>query len=1096
MRIAADMSSIIWTCLYAGKDVEAKSVEFEGKIVKVNTAEHGYYNVLNHFSAAMRSARATPKDIVMTFEGMNSKAPRLSIDPKYKANRGDRPLEAYAEFAILADRLKASLGSLGALSVTQDEVEGDDILAYIAQNAEEDIMIDSFDGDLAVLSGTNAYGARIYVYRDGKIDINPCGEFHTQYITVYKALVGDTTDNIKGIKGFGPAAWKDLMELFGEYGLSQLKRMAEIGSLEELVPEEGSKIIKQIVDGRLEFLKSYQLAQLRPDWVNTLQNQLRWSPGLIKGDIDDPRYAAEFGNTIDLITADEWDEFVQVFADKLAQSEYIALDIETSTSDESDEWLAAQGDEEGKGVDVIGSELTGMSLTFGRNQQHTVYIPVDHADTANVSKEKLRDLVATIKVPKIVHNYSFEGTVLFHEWGKEWKNNGNEGLLPNCLDTKFEASYVNENESLGLKKLSKMWFNYDQVDYTSVTTIDGVQLKMRDLSGAHVKDYGCDDTITTSSLHNFFKFVMQLEHTWKVYLDVEIDAMYGHTQSFINGFRCDVAKCKELEALDDVTYDRAWGTVQAYLVSKGWEGSVCPKYGMVPENGTTVMVEGQIAIPPTPTITPAEVKEAYQIVTGEALETSVRKMDKLIEAIREQRQTLFADCLEHFVKTGAADMLNNLVAQNFKAAPTFNPGSPLQMQKLLYETMELPVRVFNKPTPQMKAKGQRQGSPKSDELAIKSALAMDATDEQKITLEALRLMKMVQTRRGLYYRPYPYFVHYLTGRIHSSHNQCATNTRRASSSKPNMQQLPKTAKIDGQAARFREVVIPHKADAVVVSMDFSSQEILLLAEWSRDPELEAIFLETPPRDMHCMTGVGIWNRQNPEVPLTYLEFKAIIDDQSHAMHKKVKKCRGLAKTVNFSGQYRSTAHKLGSVLMVEEEDAQVMINAKAAAFPVSEKWAVDEMRNCYETGQIRTLLGAIRHLQPALTSSNFGEVSKAERQTLSMRIQGSAAEMTKQAEGRMFKARLEQRYDAQIIGPIHDEVVASVAISDLYEFCVEMHRCMVENYANMRLPIRSSVSFGRDFYNQIEIGNEVTREAVDEGLKELSRQIAELADTV
>lgn len=1087
MRIIADMSSVIWTCLSAGKDVEGKKVEFEGKIVTVNSAEYGYYKVLNHFGAALRSARATPKDLVMVFEGMNSKAPRLSIDPKYKANRGNRPIEAYAEFAVLADRLKASLGGLGALSVTQDEVEGDDIIGYIAANAEEDLMVDSFDGDLAVLSGVNRYGAQIYVYRDGKIDENPCGEFPTEYITVFKALVGDRTDNIKGIVGFGDAAWKEFMELYGEYGLSQLKRMAEMGSLEELVPDESSKIIKQIVAGRYEFLKSYQLAQIRPDWVNTLHNQLRWTPGLIKGSIDTPVFQ-EWNSSVDLITATEWDEFVEVFRAKLAESEYVALDIETSTSDESDEWLAAQGDDEGKGVDVIGSELTGMSLTFGRNQQHTVYIPVDHADTDNVDKDKLRDLLAEIQLPTVVHNMSFEGTVLFQEWGQHWKDNGYNGFLPRMLDTKFEASYVNENESLGLKKLSKMWFNYDQVDYNTVTTIDGVQYKMRELTGQHVLAYGADDTIVTSSLHNFFKFVMQLEHTYKVYLDVEIDAAYGHTQSFVNGFPCDVAKCKELEEIDDATYADAWLVVQKYLILKGWEGSTCPRYGLPPEDSNLVLVEGQITVPATPTITPAEVKEAYQIVTGEPLDSAVRKLDKLVEAARERRQTLFADCLEHFVKTGAADMLNSLVAQHFKAEPTFNPGSPLQMQKLLYETMGLPMRVFNKPTPQMKAKGLKRGTPKSDNLAIAYAKQLDADDSQKAVLDALLLMKMVQTRRGLYYKTYPYFVHWKTGMIHSGHNQCSTNTRRASSSKPNIQQMPKHPKIEGQAARFREVMVPHKHNAVIVSMDFMAQELRVIADYSKDPNMVACYVGDNLRDMHLLTGLGIAQYKQPTIEWSYELMVQLLDDDKSPMHKFVKECRSLGKKTNFTVEYGAMAPKVAVTLMVTEEEAQAYIDAKEDAFPQVKAWKEQVVQEAYELGYVTSKLGARRHLASALTSDDYLEVSKAERQSVNYKIQGSSAEMTKKAEGRVWAAQLEQRFDCRIIGPVHDELVASCTIEDLQGFLEAMHACMVAPYADMVIPIGSSISFGPSFGQQIEIGDTPEPEAVAKGLANMKEK--------
>lgn len=182
---------------------------------------------------------------------------------------------------------------------------------------------------------------------------------------------------------------------------------------------------------------------------------------------------------------------------------------------------------------------------------------------------------------------------------------------------------------------------------------------------------------------------------------------------------------------------------------------------------------------------------------------------------------------------------------------------------------------------------------------------------------------------------------------------------------------------------------------------------------------------------------------------------------------------------------------MATMLFVTEEEAQAMIDAKAEAFPVSEKWALDEMENVKYTGTVKSMLGAIRHLGVQVNSKDSYESSKADRQALSYRIQGSAGEMTKLAEGRMWWERLEQKFDCQIYFPVHDEVVASCTIDDLPGFLPIMHRCMTANYAGMKLPIRSSISFGPDLYRQIEIGNEPTIEAIETGLVEYRKLIGE-----
>lgn len=1066
MRIAFDMSSLIWTGLLVGTDPEGHKVEHNGRRIHINTAAWGYENCTNSVVATLRNCNLQPKDMIMVFEGMGSKAPRLAMSSTYKAKRGNRAVDAYVEFQALRDRLQQVFGSLGACAITQDNVEGDDILGYLAVNSEEDLFISTNDGDMTVLNGTNSYGAEITVLVNGIKGENKYGDFPTRFVTVYKALVGDTSDSITGIKQFGDGAFKDFFAEFGVDGMAELDRMARLDSLDELVPELDNKMVAKIYAGREDFLLSYKLARIYPEWVNTLQNPLRFTPGLIRGKVNDERLE-HWNYTTKLVTAATWEAFKKEARPLIAVSEYVGLDIETSTPDESDEWLQAQGKEEGAGVDVIGSELTGMSLTYGRNLQHTVYISVDHADTDNVSSKDLKDFIkecADAGTQFIIHNFSFEGTVLYNGWSEGWQDNGFEGLLPNVLDTILEASYVDENNSRGLKKLSKRWFDYDQVEYSTVTTIDGVQYKMRELTGAHVKDYGCDDTICTVSFHNFAKLLMQLEHHWDVYLKVEIDAMYGHVQSFIHGTKCDVAKSKELEEIDDQTYNDAEATFNAYLVSKGWAGTVKPAY--------------------TSEVTPAQLKEAFEIVYKKPLETAVRKLDRIADAMREQGGPVLAE----LVSSGNWEALTNYVGSFWTAKPIFNTGSPKQMQSLMYETMALPIRVYNKPTPLARKGGATQGSPKTDSLAFAYAEAQDATPEQKPVLNALKLMKMVETRRGLYYKTYPYFVHWKTGRIHSSHNQCATNTRRASSSAPNMQQMPKHPKIEGQPARFREVLIPHKKNAVVISMDFAAQELRVIADYSRDQNMLDCFVGDNLKDMHCLTGLGIAMREEPAIEWTYELFEQLRNDDTSPMYKAVKAFRTLGKKVNFTVEYGAMAPKLAATMLISESDAQAYIDAKEAAFPEVAEWKEEVIAEVKRVGYVRTKLGAVRHLQPALTSRDRYENSKAERQAVNTKIQGSCAEMTKLAEGRMFKARLEQRFDAQIIGPVHDEVVASCTIEDLHEFIPAMHKCMVEQYADMTVPVESSISFGPSFGVQIEIGSFPTKEAIEKGLAELAKE--------
>jgi DNA polymerase-1 len=432
----------------------------------------------------------------------------------------------------------------------------------------------------------------------------------------------------------------------------------------------------------------------------------------------------------------------------------------------------------------------------------------------------------------------------------------------------------------------------------------------------------------------------------------------------------------------------------------------------------------------------------------------------------------------------------------------------------MYEVMGLPIVVRNKPTEVMRKAGIREGTPKTDSLAIAYALQQmearikeaqefidddldglgawaaqrDEAQRIKSVLESLKLMAMVGTRRTLYYNKYPYFPHWKDGKVRSQHNQASTNTRRASESSPNKQQMPKTGKIEGYDAKFRQVLVPHRPDAVIVSMDFSAQELRIIADYSRDPNMVACYVGDDLKDLHALTGLGIAKHLHPTVPWTYELFMEALKDEDHQLHKIAKFSRKNGKNTNFGAEFGAMAPKLAQMLMVSEEDAQAFLDAKESAFPVSSKWkgtVVDEVK---QSGIVRTKLGAVRHLGPALVGDDKWVASKAERQAVNFKIQGSAAEMTKLAEGRMWERELFFRFDARCIGPIHDEVCCSVAISDLYQFLPEMHACMVAPYADMWIPIESSISFGPNFYDQIEIGLRPTKEAIDAGLDEIRKK--------
>lgn len=1180
-RMVVDLSSVSWTFLLEGKDGEhGRMVQHEGKDVLVNSAGYGYEKAMTFLVETMQEFDIQPKDVIIVKEGMNSKVLRKTLMPQYKEDRDSRPPEAYDEFNKLNQMLIDAFASVGACAVWQDGVEGDDVVAYLAKNLKGTTLILSNDKDLSSL--TDIPG--VSQYRMGSlVEDNPWGPFPVKYIPLYKSLVGGK-DNVPGAKGFGEKAFLDLLCKFGLDGLEALEQLIKTRKLRNLQEDVSElKSLQKIIDAEDIVYASYAVSIFYPEKVNTMRKPLQWKIGMVKPrQLQEDERLKPYAQQVRLVHKANLESACKFVLEKESETPFFALDIETSTPEESDEWLEAlkkKSEDDNPGVDVFGSKLTGLALTFGANNQYTFYFTVGHKEEYgfdNVSSHDVLTLLDALPRHKVnvVHNSSFELTVLFNEWGQVW-DNGEPwwGFLPNVHDTAILSNYVNENISRGLKKLSKHYLDYDQETYAEVTTLTGPvgtlpeggrqikvwdeyvtetvmllneetgmyeettinkcdkdenpivahvmesrQYKMNELPAKHVLSYGADDTICTAALYNYFRTVCEIENTWEVYKEVEQFPAYLTALGFVQGVNCSIETLKGFQKEDEEEAGKAWATVREFLIKQGWDGTVCPVYTE---------------------LNPANIKEAINLVTGLDFTTRTRTVSKfppLIRAFADENDLSHSDKLHIIadaVENQNLDMLNKIVKANFTGEPVLDFDSPKQMRKFMYDTLNLPVRIINRPTPterqEKKAlaaacdkhqkiwRGSSSVSPltqeekellkakaKTDDTAFDFALAFDAEGEVKEVLEAIQTMKTVSTRNKFYYKPYPLNLHWKDRKLHPNFNQCATVTRRYSSSGPNFQQLPKK----GEGVKIRDMIVPHKRGAVVCSIDFSGQELRLMAGQSLDPRMMACYVGDKLKDIHSITAAGamkkkwgaqvveeLFNEHGADLKGTedalYDLFIRLRKSSEKEMAKKADDLRKLGKNVNFAAQFDAQAAKVAEMLIMTVPEAQMFLDAKYEMFPRVETWKDEVRHQLARDGFVTTLMGARRHLADAILSDNRDVAGKAERQGPNFKIQGSAAEMTKLAMSRFWLSGAMFKYDAQFIGPIHDELVTSVAAEHALEFIKVKHDCMTQPYSTLPVPILGSISLGLNFgRGQIECGDWYIPENIQEALDKCCEAIA------
>jgi 5'-3' exonuclease len=278
-RMVVDMSSLIWTNLLGGEDKEfGRKIEFNGRMVQVNSGQYGYDKAIDFIIKSMEFFKVPPSDVILVVEGMDSKIYRKQLYDGYKSS-DKRPPEQYEEFRKCRQLIIDAMLSVGASTITQDNVEGDDIIAYLCGSLEGKITVLTNDGDLALLIND-----RVQINRMGVVlKENPYGPWPIEFITVYKALVGDTSDTLPGAKGFGDTAFLKLYTSYGDEGLAILRDLMEKGDLSSLEEDAADFApVNKILEHAETVIKCYKCALLYPERVNSLMKPVVWQVGHVK----------------------------------------------------------------------------------------------------------------------------------------------------------------------------------------------------------------------------------------------------------------------------------------------------------------------------------------------------------------------------------------------------------------------------------------------------------------------------------------------------------------------------------------------------------------------------------------------------------------------------------------------------------------------------------------------------------------------------------------------------------------------------------------------------------------------------------------------
>jgi DNA polymerase-1 len=320
------------------------------------------------------------------------------------------------------------------------------------------------------------------------------------------------------------------------------------------------------------------------------------------------------------------------------------------------------------------------------------------------------------------------------------------------------------------------------------------------------------------------------------------------------------------------------------------------------------------------------------------------------------------------------------------AGHPFNIGSLVQLRKVLFEELKLPVQGRTGIT----------GAASTDQETLEKLAALDQPGSalpRKI-LEHRRIAKLKST----YVDALPEMVLPATGRVHASFNQTVAATGRLSASDPNLQNIPVRRE---QGQQIRQAFLPAEG-WLLLTADYSQIELRLLAHFCGDDELRRAFAED--RDVHSAVASQIFGVPEAEVS----------DAQ-----------RRMAKTVNFGVIYGISPPGLAQRLEISRDEAARFIQAYFARYPRVEEYQRRLLEKCRQTGHVTTLLGRRRAFDPTAIRDNstYQQRSQAEREAINMEIQGSAADLMKLAMLQVYRRLAHEKHPARLLLQIHDELV-------------------------------------------------------------------------
>ena len=463
---------------------------------------------------------------------------RNELYDNYKAQRPDVPEDLLKQLPIAISWIE----QMGFKTAIRTGFEADDIVASIAHDAKLkglEVRIVSHDKDLyQLIEDEND----IYLFDPTKkviINEAKCLEKYgvkASQFTDYQSLLGDSADNIPGVKGIGAKTAEALIQQFGT-----LENI--YANLENIEKKRWKTLLEE--SREMAFL-SKQLVTLSRDChvIDDLDNFILPAENPILK-ISDILIKYDMSKILDRVNKNGMSFKTQIPKEvqKQENMEFILLDNENSLSlviNTIPRDAIVSFDTETTDIDVRNAKIVGFSFAYEENKAY--YVPIAHSYlgvAAQISNEAARQAIIQLNRHKLVlQNFKYDYEIIKNNFEIELKLYADTMILSWLLDT---------NEKVGLDYQINKYFNHKMIAFKDVVK-KGENFSNVDILNAC--DYAAEDALMTLKLFNkqlvLFK-ERNSEEILKLAFDLEFDFIYVLADMENNGIKIDVNLLKELK---------------------------------------------------------------------------------------------------------------------------------------------------------------------------------------------------------------------------------------------------------------------------------------------------------------------------------------------------------------------------------------------------------------------------------------------------------------------------------------------------------------------------------------------------------------------